>query len=40
MICEVGLVKGGNMVIVFVEDLDGYKIELIENKSVGYGFGN
>lgn len=40
MICEVGLVKGGIMVIVFVEDLDGYKIELIEEKDVGCGLGN
>lgn len=29
VVCEVGLMKGGVMVIVFVEDLDGYKIELI-----------
>lgn len=40
VICEVGLVKGGIIVIVFVEDLDGYKIEFIEEKDVGKGLGN
>lgn len=40
VICEVGLVKGGLIIIVFVEDLDGYKIELIEVKDVGCGLGN
>ena len=30
---EAGLVKGGATVIAFVEDPDGYKIELIERKS-------
>ena len=30
---EAGPVKGGNTVIAFVEDPDGYKIELIERKS-------
>ncbi|MEB4616727.1 VOC family protein, partial [Leucobacter sp. M11] len=29
---EAGPVKGGNTVIAFVEDPDGYKIELIENR--------
>lgn len=37
---EAGPVKGGNTVIAFVEDPDGYKIELIENKSAGQGLGN
>ena len=37
---EAGPVKGGNTVIAFVEDPDGYKIELIENKSAGHGLGN
>lgn len=32
IICEFGFVLGGKIVIVFVEDLDGYKIEFIENK--------
>lgn len=30
VICEVGLMKYGIIVIVFVIDLDGYKIELIQ----------
>ena len=30
---EPGPVKGGNTVIAFVEDPDGYKVELIENNS-------
>jgi lactoylglutathione lyase len=30
---EAGPVKGGTTVIAFVEDPDGYKIELIEHKS-------
>ncbi|MGE5172046.1 MAG: lactoylglutathione lyase [Rudaea sp.] len=29
---EAGAVKGGSTVIAFVQDPDGYKIELIENK--------
>ncbi|AJJ17427.1 lactoylglutathione lyase [Yersinia intermedia] len=37
---EAGPVKGGNTIIAFVEDPDGYKIELIENKSAGHGLGN
>lgn len=37
---EPGPVKGGNTVIAFVEDPDGYKIELIENKFAGQGLGN
>jgi lactoylglutathione lyase len=31
---EAGPMKHGNTVIAFVEDLDGYKIELIQKKSV------
>ncbi|HEX7633999.1 MAG TPA: lactoylglutathione lyase [Noviherbaspirillum sp.] len=31
---EPGPVKGGNTVIAFVQDPDGYKIELIEHKSM------
>ncbi|QDY41801.1 lactoylglutathione lyase [Candidatus Pantoea soli] len=37
---EAGPVKGGTTVIAFVEDPDGYKIELIENKHAGNGLGN
>ena len=37
---EAGPVKGGNTVIAFVEDPDGYKIEFIENKSVKAALGN
>ncbi|MEQ5126484.1 lactoylglutathione lyase [Providencia alcalifaciens] len=37
---EAGPVKGGTTVIAFVEDPDGYKIELIENKSASEGLGN
>ncbi|GAB2929662.1 lactoylglutathione lyase [Hafnia psychrotolerans] len=36
---EAGPVKGGSTVIAFVEDPDGYKIELIESKHVGQGLG-
>ena len=32
--------KGGSTVIAFVEDPDGYKIELIEEKDAGKGLGN
>jgi lactoylglutathione lyase len=32
---DAGPVKGGTTVIAFVQDPDGYKIELIENKRVG-----
>ncbi len=35
-----GPVKGGTTVIAFVEDPDGYKIELIEEKDAGRGLGN
>jgi len=36
VICRApGPVKGGSTVIAFVEDPDGYKIELIENKHAG-----
>ena len=37
---EPGPVKGGTTVIAFVEDPDGYKIELIEEKDAGKGLGN
>ena len=37
---EAGPVKGGTTVIAFVEDPDGYKIELIEEKDAGKGLGN
>ncbi len=37
---EAGPVKGGSTIIAFVEDPDGYKIELIENKQAGQGLGN
>lgn len=37
---EAGPVKGGLTIIAFVEDPDGYKIELIEAKDAGRGLGN
>lgn len=37
---EAGPVKGGTTVIAFVEDPDGYKIELIEEKDAGRGLGH
>ena len=37
---EPGPVKGGTTVIAFVEDPDGYKIELIAKKDAGQGLGN
>lgn len=37
---EPGPVKGGSTVIAFVEDPDGYKIELISKKDAGKGLGN
>ncbi|MDD1794317.1 lactoylglutathione lyase [Enterovibrio sp. ZSDZ42] len=37
---EPGPVKGGSTEIAFVEDPDGYKIELIQNKSASAGLGN
>ncbi|ELT9207940.1 lactoylglutathione lyase [Salmonella enterica] len=37
---EAGPVKGGSTFIAFVEDPDGYKIELIEAKDAGRGLGN
>ncbi|EGG8656838.1 lactoylglutathione lyase [Salmonella enterica] len=37
---EAGPVKGGSTIITFVEDPDGYKIELIEAKDAGRGLGN
>jgi len=37
---EPGPVKGGSTVIAFVEDPDGYKIELISKKDAGQGLGN
>ncbi|GAA3531087.1 lactoylglutathione lyase [Zobellella aerophila] len=36
---EPGPVKGGSTVIAFVEDPDGYKIELIAKKDAGKGLG-
>jgi lactoylglutathione lyase len=36
---EPGPVKGGTTVIAFVEDPDGYKIELINKKDAGKGLG-
>ncbi len=36
---EPGPVKGGTTVIAFVEDPDGYKIELIAKKDAGNGLG-
>jgi lactoylglutathione lyase len=37
---EPGPVKGGTTEIAFVEDPDGYKIELINKKFAGKGLGN
>ncbi|END0782920.1 lactoylglutathione lyase [Salmonella enterica] len=37
---EAGPVKGGSTIIAFVEDPDGYKIELIKAKDAGRGLGN
>lgn len=37
---EPGSVKGGTTVIAFVEDPDGYKIELIAKKDAGMGLGD
>ena len=37
---EPGPVKGGTTVIAFVEDPDGYKIDLINKKDAGKGLGN
>ncbi|EJB1182084.1 lactoylglutathione lyase [Salmonella enterica] len=37
---EAGPVKGDSTIIAFVEDPDGYKIELIEAKDAGRGLGN
>ncbi|OEE74509.1 lactoylglutathione lyase [Enterovibrio norvegicus] len=37
---EPGPVKGGSTEIAFVEDPDGYKIELIQNKSASAGLGD
>lgn len=37
---EAGPVKGGSTIIAFVEDPDGYKIELIENKQATQALGN
>lgn len=34
---EAGPVKGGTTVIAFIEDPDGYKIELIESRHAGKG---
>ncbi len=37
---EAGPVKGGSTIIAFVEDPDGYKIELIENNNAPSGSGH
>ncbi|WP_063656332.1 lactoylglutathione lyase [Candidatus Arsenophonus triatominarum] len=37
---EAGPVKGGSTIIAFVEDPDGYQIELIENKNANNALGN
>lgn len=37
---EAGPVKGGSTIIAFVEDPDGYQIELIENKNASNALGN
>lgn len=37
---EPGPVKGGTTVIAFVQDPDGYKIELISHDGAGRGLGN
>ncbi|MCX9104728.1 lactoylglutathione lyase [Aeromonas veronii] len=37
---EPGPVKGGTTIIAFVEDPDGYKIELIAKKDAGTGLGD
>ena len=37
---EPGPVKGGTTVIAFLEDPDGYKIELIDKKDAGNGLGH
>ncbi|TKI05648.1 lactoylglutathione lyase [Martelella alba] len=36
---EAGPVKGGATIIAFIEDPDGYKIELIEQHQAGQGLG-
>lgn len=40
IIREAGPVKGGNTEIAFVEDPDGYKIELIQINNASVGLGN
>ena len=37
---EAGPVKGGTTIIAFVDDPDGYKIELIENKQASQALGH
>ncbi|QAV24478.1 lactoylglutathione lyase [Proteus hauseri] len=37
---DAGPVKGGTTIIAFVEDPDGYKIELIENKNASRALGH
>ncbi|AWH87403.1 lactoylglutathione lyase [Limnobaculum parvum] len=37
---DAGPVKGGSTIIAFVEDPDGYKIELIENKQASQALGH
>jgi len=36
---EAGPVKGGSTIIAFIQDPDGYKIELIEQRHAGKGLG-
>jgi len=40
VIREAGPVKGGATIIAFIEDPDGYKIELIEQRQAGQGLGH
>lgn len=40
VIRDAGPVKGGTTIIAFVEDPDGYKIELIENKQASQALGH
>ena len=37
---EAGPVKGGKTIIAFIEDPDGYKIELIQNDQADKALGN
>jgi lactoylglutathione lyase len=40
VIREAGPVKGGTTIIAFVEDPDGYKLELIQNDQADRGLGH